>query len=127
MITLIVPSLKRGITEMRPSVVTAILSSQRIFFSFMRVRQENSPCLVYCTGTVLCTRFLHVKESSLVSNTSRYDFLTYPVVNTKLPTVVKYFDCSVIVCYNTLPACVGSDLPQSISTVLLFTILNKYH
>lgn len=79
MITLIVPSLKRGITEMRPSVVTAILSSQRIFFSWMRVRQENSPCLVYCTGTVLCTRFLHVKECYLLSNTSRYDFLTYPV------------------------------------------------
>lgn len=79
MITLIVPTLKRGITEMRPSVVTAILSSQRIFFSWMRVRQENSPCLLYCTGTVMCTRFLHVKECSLVSNTSRYDFSTYPV------------------------------------------------
>ena len=63
---------------MRPSVVTAILSSQRIFFSWMRVRQENSPCLLYCTGTVMCTRFLHVKECSLVSNTSRYDFSTYP-------------------------------------------------
>lgn len=44
----------------------------------------------------------------------------------KLVTVVKYFDCSVIVRYNTLPACVGSDLSQSISTVLLSTILIKY-
>lgn len=44
----------------------------------------------------------------------------------KLNTVVKYFDCSVIVRYNTLPACVGRDITQSISTLLFSTILNKY-